>query len=96
MEDSAWSSLDATWTSAHETYAGRFRSGYRLFDDVSVGLEARVDGNELDKEAPRGMFVRYAWHGGEISLAGGVAGRFFEDANNMHDPYATLYWLMQY
>jgi len=85
MEDSAWSSLDATWTSAHETYAGRFRSGRRLFDDVSVGLDARG-----------GMFVRYAWHGGEISLAGGVAGRFFEDANNMHDPYATLYWLMQY
>jgi hypothetical protein len=96
MGDSAWSSLDAAWTSAHETYAGRLRSGYRLFDDVSVGLEARVDGNELDKEARGGMFVRYAWHGGEISLAGGVAGRFFEDANNMHDPYATLCWLMQY
>lgn len=31
-----------------------------------------------------------------ISLAGGLAGRFFEDANDMHDPYATLCWLQQF
>ena len=49
--DSMWSSLDAGWTSAHETYAGRLRTGYRLFDDVSVGVEARVNGNALDKDA---------------------------------------------
>jgi len=75
--ESAWSSLDATWTSARETYAGRLRSGYRLFNNVSVGVEARVDGNELDKEARGDMFVRYAWHGGEVSVAGGIGGRFF-------------------
>ena len=38
MGEGAWSSLDASWTSAHETYAGRVRTGYRLFDDVSVGI----------------------------------------------------------
>jgi hypothetical protein len=96
MGESAWSSLDASWTSAHETYAGRFRTGYRLFDDVSLGLEARVNGNELDKDARGGVFARYAWHGGEVSLAGGVAGRFLEDGHDMHDPYATLCWLMQF
>jgi len=57
MGESAWSSLDAGWTSAHETYAGRVRTGYRLFDDFSLGLEARVNGNELDKEARGGVFV---------------------------------------
>ena len=96
MGEGAWSSLDASWTSAHETYAGRVGTGYRLFDDVSVGLEARVNGNALDKDARGGLFVRYAWHGGEISLAGGLAGRFFEDAQDMRDPYVTFCWLMQY
>ncbi len=96
MGASAWSSLDVSWTSAHETYAGRLRTGYRLFDDVTLGAEARVDGNALDKDARGGLFLRYAWHGGEVSLAGGVAGRFFEDAHDMTDPYATANWLVQY
>jgi hypothetical protein len=96
MGNSAWSSLDVNWTSAHQTYAGRVRTGYRLFDDVSLGAEVRIIGNALDKEARGGLFVRYAWEGGELSLAGGVAGRFFEDARDMHDPYAAMTWLMQY
>jgi len=96
MGSAAWSSLDVNWTSAHQTYAGRMRAGYRLFDDVSVGAEARVNGDALDKDARGGLFVRYAWTGGEVSLAGGVSGRFFEDARDMTDPYGTLTWLTQY
>lgn len=96
MGSNAWSSLDASWTSAHQTYAGRIRSGYRVVEDLSVGAEGRIDGNTLDRDARGGLFVRYAWDGGELSLAGGVSGRFFEDAQNMTNPYATLNWLMQY
>ncbi len=96
MGASAWSSLDANWTSAHQTYAGRLRTGYRLFDDVSFGAEASVNGNALDKDTRGGLFLRYAWDGGEVSLAGGVSGRFIEDAHDMTDPYATLTWLTQY
>ncbi len=96
MGQAAWSSLDVNWTSAHETYAGRVRSGYRVLDSVSIGAEALVNGNELDKDARGGLFVRYEWTGGEISLAGGISGRVIEDARNMTDPYATMTWLMQY
>jgi Cellulose biosynthesis protein BcsS len=96
MGSSAWSSLDVDWTSAHQTYAGRLRSGYRVFSDVSLGVEARVNGNALDKDTRGGLFLRYAWDGGEISLAGGVSGRFFEHAGDMTDPYATANWLLQY
>lgn len=96
MGEAMWSSLDMSWTSAHETYAARMRSGYRVFSGVSLGAEARVDGNELDKDARSGLFVRYDWSGGEVSLAGGVSGRFFEDARDMTNPYATLTWLMQF
>lgn len=96
MGPKAWSSLDLNWTSAHETYAGRLRTAYRVLERVSVGAEARINGNALDKDARGGLFVRYDWPGGEVSLAGGVAGRFLEDASDMTDPYAALTWLMQY
>jgi cellulose biosynthesis protein BcsS len=96
MGPDAWSSLDASWTSAHQTYSGRLRSGYRIVDDLTLGAEGRIDGNALDRDARGGMFVRYAWTGGEISLASGVSGRFFEDARDMTNPYATLNWLTQY
>ena len=96
MSEDAWSSLDVNWTSAHQTYSGRLRTGYRVFSDVSLGVEARVNGNALDKDARGGLFFRYAWDGGEVSLAGGVAGRFLEDAQDMTDPYATANWLVQY
>ncbi len=96
MGEKAWTSLDANWTSAHQTYAGRMRAGYRVFADVSLGAEGLVNGNAQDKDARGGLFVRYAWEGGELSLAGGVSGRFFEDAKDMTDPYATVTWLVQY
>jgi hypothetical protein len=96
MSEDAWSSLDVNWTSAHQTYSGRLRTGYRVFSDVSLGVEARVNGNALDKDTRGGVFFRYAWDGGEVSLAGGVAGRFLEDAQDMTDPYATANWLVQY
>jgi hypothetical protein len=53
----------------------------------------------LDKDTRGGVFVRYEWQGGEISLAGGVAGQVFKDAKSiksMTTPYATATWLMQY
>lgn len=52
---SAWSSLDLSWTSAHQTYAGRVRAGYCVFDTVTFGAEGRVDGNALDKDARAGL-----------------------------------------
>jgi hypothetical protein len=96
MGPSAWSSLDLNWTSAHDTYAGRLRGAYRVMQHVSLGAEARVDGNALDKDTRGGLFLRYDWATGEVSAAVGVSGRSLENARDMTDPYATLTWLMQY
>jgi len=96
MGPSYWSSLDLNWTSAHDTYSGRVRTGYRVLEHVSLGAEARIDGNALDQDTRGGLFARYDWAGGEVSLAGGVSGRMLENASDMTDPYATLTWLTQY
>lgn len=84
---SAWSSLDMSWTSAHQTYSSRARLGYRLLPQLSAGLEAGVNGNALDgtpllpdgnrreelRPAGRiGLFARYEWAATEVSLSAGV------------------------
>ncbi|MEL7050002.1 MAG: cellulose biosynthesis protein BcsS, partial [Pseudomonadota bacterium] len=38
-----YGSLDVAYTTAHKTRSGRLRLGYRLQDDLSVGLEARAN-----------------------------------------------------
>lgn len=102
---SAWSSLDLAWTSAHQTYSGRVRVGWRAWPTLSIGVEGIVNGDDsyaiteqvrsLDLERMErrgGAFVRYEWYGGEISLAGGVVAS--ESAGL--SPYATLNWINQF
>lgn len=96
MGDQAWSSLDLSWTSAYNTTAARLRSGYRVYADVSMGLEGGVNANDLGTDARAGLFARYAWTGGEISFSGGFSGRFLDDAQALRDPYVTANWLTQF
>ena len=51
MGNSAWSSLDVSWTSAHQTAAARSRTGYRVFGDVSLGIEGGLNANDLGEDA---------------------------------------------
>ncbi len=96
MGASAWSSMDLSWTSAHQTSAARMRAGYRVYGDISLGLEGGLNANDLGEDARVGLFGRYAWYGGEFSLAGGFAGRFLEEAQSLQDPYATVNVLTQF
>jgi hypothetical protein len=96
MGGSAWSQVDLSWTSAHQTAAARLRAGYRIWGDLSIGPEGGINSNDLGEDARAGLFARYAWAGGEFSLAGGFAGRFLEDAQSLQDPYANANWLTQF
>jgi hypothetical protein len=92
----AWSSVDVSWTSAHQTAAARARAGYRVWGDFSLGPEAGINSNDLGEDVRAGLFARYAWAGGEFSLAGGFAGRFLEDARSLRDPYLNANLLTQF
>lgn len=89
----AWTSLDASWTGAHQTYAGRWRMGYRVLPTVSIGMETGInghtmsdsrvlaDGSRSERLRPQtrvGAFARYEWNGGEISVSGGVANSAYD------------------
>lgn len=41
--DDMWSSLDLSWSSAHETRSARGRIGYRFTKQLSFGVEGRFD-----------------------------------------------------
>lgn len=105
MGSQAWSSLDLNWSSAHDTYSARLRAGWRAWPTVSIGVEGIVNGDsryEIGRlvEAPGldhlnrrgGMFLRYEWFGGEVSLAGGISSAPDEGVR----PYANVNWITQF
>jgi len=96
LGQSGWSSLDASWTSAHGTAAARWRGGYRVFEDTSLGLEGALNANDFGEDARIGAFSRCAWDAGELSVAVGFAGRFLDGAQSLRDPYMTINWLTQF
>lgn len=76
----SWVALNASYTTAHDTYSVGTRSGLRLgTSGFSVGTELHIDnrtaaGLDLTGAYARGGgFIRYAWDLGEISVSGGVA-----------------------
>ena len=118
-----WGSLDLSWASAHDTRAARARLGYRIWPNLSLGIEGgvnvdsqaecRVDGSstspcnrlseELDQAdlldyARGGIFARYEWGTGEVSVSAGALGDSFGNGGQGDEiaPYVTLNWLTQF
>jgi hypothetical protein len=55
------------------------------------------DKTELLDYTRAGLFLRYDWDGGELSLSGGVSGGSFGSSGDASpEPYATLNWLTQF
>ncbi len=94
----AWSSLDASYSTAHEEASARWRTGLVVVPRLSIGPELKVDRN-IDADdgwtSRAGLFGRYQWEGGEFSLASGVVR---QDAryDSAYGPYGTLNVLLQY
>jgi hypothetical protein len=82
-----WASVDVSWSSVHEDgYWTRVRGGYRVLPDLSLGFEAgALGGNDL-ADARIGLFARFAWDSGEVSLSAGLSDRIDRDP----DAYGTL------
>lgn len=113
LGSTAWTSLDASWTNAHQTYAGRWRLGYRILPTVSLGLEAGINGNALDEarilddgsqrdelrpQSRVGLFARYEWNSGEVSISGGLSNNAYDfgKTDGFDEFYGTVNWLMRF
>jgi len=100
MNSRSWTSLDVSYATARDETSGRWRAGWRVAPHVSVGPELRYDKNietgDDNWNGRSGLFVRYDWTGGEVSVAGGVSGRVYNwDATDV-SPYGTLNVLFQF
>ncbi len=73
ITDQAWASADFSWSSAQMDYGGRVRLGWRLWPELSAGLEGGAAGTWERDIARVGAFLRYEWAAGEVSISGGLA-----------------------
>jgi opacity protein-like surface antigen len=100
LSDTTWSSLDLSYSTARNETASRWRAGWRLTPKLSIGPELRYDKNVETGDGAwngrSGLFARYEWAGGEVSLAGGAA--WWVDDWAPRDPtaYGTLSILFHY
>jgi Cellulose biosynthesis protein BcsS len=86
-----WVSTDLSWGSLHQSYGSRARLGWRLWPELSLGLEGGAAGALETDVARVGGFVRYEWASGEVSLSGGLSGDGPTSGwIDVHGPFATL------
>lgn len=99
ISPNAWSSLDASYATTFDERSARWRAGWLVAPRLSIGPELRYDsnlGSDDDWMSKAGLFARYAWPAGEVSLAGGVATMHYEHAPDATGAYGTLNVLLQY
>jgi hypothetical protein len=97
VSEQAWASVDLSYGTLHENYAGRVRLGWRLMPALSTGVEAGAAGNVDGDSGRAGMFLRYEWDGGEISGSGGFMSDWagIEKLDN-RGAYATISWMSRF
>jgi hypothetical protein len=109
VADRAWASLDLSGGVLPEVYDAvlnsRVRLGWRVTPAISAGLEAAAAGNIYEDHecvsGRLGMFARYEWSSGEISLSGGLSvsdskDRLAETTSSTTGPFATFSWLTRF
>lgn len=101
-----WTSLNASFTTAHDTASLRWRYGVRLWDFLSVGPEIRLDTNASlyeswgdvfhEYEGRAGAFAAASWNGYELSVAAGVASYVKGLRPSEETPYGTVNLLIPF
>lgn len=107
---SAFAQLDVGWSSHRQTSQALGRLGWRATPVLSAGVEAGALATELPVRAAKGtrtiahqeikagLFMRYEFARGEVSLSGGVVSEDRETPIVAEDakPYATATWLWRF
>jgi hypothetical protein len=103
LGEAAFTSVDLSWGSLYQSYAARARLGWRLTPALSAGLEAGAAGNIECDIIRAGLFVRYEWTSGEMSLSGGATNDKLREGNGgllsatqAGSPFAMVSWLTRF
>ena len=97
ISEQAWASLDLSYGTLHDSYAGRLRLGWRLLPALSAGLEAGAAGNTDGDSGRAGAFLRYEWAGNEIATSAGLTSDWASlDKIDARGAYATISWMNRF
>jgi cellulose biosynthesis protein BcsS len=99
ITDQAWASADLSFGSTHMDYGGRIRAGWRLWPELSVGVEGGSGGTvepDLRDTARIGGFLRYEWATGEVSVSGGWSAEGTWLERDGPAPFATVSLLTRF
>lgn len=98
ISEQAWASLDLSYGTLHESYAGRLRLGWRLIPVLSAGVEVAADGNSDGDFGRIGTFLRYEWADGEISASAGMMTDWagIEKIDTRGGAYGSISWLNRF
>lgn len=92
LGERAFGQLDLSYTTTNESYASRLRLGYKIWPQLSAGVEAGLAGSEDYGSGRAGAFVRYENALGEVSLSAGAAG----DRSDVTGAYGTVNFLYRF
>ena len=92
VTDRYWIAAEASWASVFDTYKVGLRTGYRLLNELDVGLEARFEGNDAYETGRAGGFVTVRFGDVGITAAGGFTGD--RDMRSSH--YANVSLFLRY
>lgn len=81
-----WLSNSVSWSSVFRTYKADMRLGTRLTDNLDIGLEAAVTGDQMHDNGRAGGFIQFHVGETEIRASSGVSG----DRDGNTDVYGTL------
>lgn len=87
-----WASAGASYDTAFSTYSASASAGYRVFPELSLGLEAGAFGNATLDAGRIGALLRWDTGYGEMSAAAGLSGDYADPTT----PYGRLDWLVRF
>ena len=92
----AWLNVDGSWFAVHNTAAIKMRLGTRIWEDLSIGVEASALSDVNQEMRRAGLFLRFAWEAGEVSIGGGLTGNAWAETARTAQPYAGISALGQF
>jgi hypothetical protein len=92
LADGRWLAASTSWASSANAFQASLRTGFGVLDDLDLGLETEVGGDDTYKVGRLGGFA--TWRLGEvgITVAGGATSGFDLDIG----PYGTLNLFLRY